>query len=441
MTSFWEALAFSKRQKKGITVFLVLLTFLMLLKWIIMPHSIDLFYGDDLPHLSPDIFVRIDSFEKNTSPSLLTNYIRFNSKHKVNTLESHILEINTADSMEWISINGIGPVLSARIIRFRESLGGFHSVDQLQHVYGLSEECFNRMKPLLWLDSTLIPNPSHPNANFSPNTYLHFENGNKNNHSRLNGVKKYNSNFSIEINTADSIEWKQLPGIGSVLSKRIVKYRAAKRGFKQITEVGQVYGLDQEVFKHISMHLWIDSTLNLDSLFYKNPLSTTTLLNDTINNTGHNKIISTMDTSVHFDDKWMHEEIDVLELNQADSVSLAKLPGIGPTLAHRIISFRKIIGFYASLDLLQHVYGLSEKNFLLMKSYLYVDTEIDYEKVDLNTVSLKKLSYYPCMKDGLAEKLMNLRKQLGYFSYWEEVAQLKEIGPQCLELLQLYFEI
>jgi competence ComEA-like helix-hairpin-helix protein len=46
-------------------------------------------------------------------------------------------DLNTADTSQLISIYGIGPKLSLRIIAFREKLGGFILTSQLSEVYGL----------------------------------------------------------------------------------------------------------------------------------------------------------------------------------------------------------------------------------------------------------------------------------------------------------------
>lgn len=46
-------------------------------------------------------------------------------------------DLNTASQEELASIYGIGQVLSSRIIKFRESLGGFIRQDQVYEVYGL----------------------------------------------------------------------------------------------------------------------------------------------------------------------------------------------------------------------------------------------------------------------------------------------------------------
>ncbi|HMB62300.1 MAG TPA: helix-hairpin-helix domain-containing protein [Eudoraea sp.] len=50
---------------------------------------------------------------------------------------AEMIDLNRATAAELSSIRGIGEVLSARIIRFRDALGGFLVSDQLYDVYGL----------------------------------------------------------------------------------------------------------------------------------------------------------------------------------------------------------------------------------------------------------------------------------------------------------------
>lgn len=59
----------------------------------------------------------------------------------------------------------------------------------------------------------------------------------------------------IDINTADSLDWKTLPGIGNVLSKRIVKFRDKLGGFYCIEQVSRTYGLEKDVFERIKSRL------------------------------------------------------------------------------------------------------------------------------------------------------------------------------------------
>ncbi len=76
------------------------------------------------------------------------------------------LDLNTCDSALLESLPGIGPVLSARIIRYRNLLGGFASVSQLREVYGLPEETFNIISERLKVDSLAVKKISVNTADF-----------------------------------------------------------------------------------------------------------------------------------------------------------------------------------------------------------------------------------------------------------------------------------
>ncbi len=60
-------------------------------------------------------------------------------------------EINAASVEDWKVFPGIGDVLANRIVKFRTSMGGFKSVDQVAKTYGLSDSVFQVIKPYLYL--------------------------------------------------------------------------------------------------------------------------------------------------------------------------------------------------------------------------------------------------------------------------------------------------
>jgi len=70
-----------------------------------------------------------------------------NSKRytKPNSEPVVIKDINLATAKELRSINGIGEKLSARIIKFRDRLGGFLVNEQLYDVYGLEPQVVDRV--------------------------------------------------------------------------------------------------------------------------------------------------------------------------------------------------------------------------------------------------------------------------------------------------------
>lgn len=64
-----------------------------------------------------------------------------------------VLDLNRCDSSELELLPGIGPVLAARIVKYRNLLGGYASPLQLREVYGLPEETFTAVSRYLYADS------------------------------------------------------------------------------------------------------------------------------------------------------------------------------------------------------------------------------------------------------------------------------------------------
>lgn len=82
---------------------------------------------------------------------------KFDEKPGENTKNNQYekLNINTASAEEWKTFPGIGDVLANRIVKFRSSMKGFKSVDQVGKTYGLSDSVFRVIKPYLYIiDST-----------------------------------------------------------------------------------------------------------------------------------------------------------------------------------------------------------------------------------------------------------------------------------------------
>ena len=59
------------------------------------------------------------------------------------------IDINKATIAEWQQLRGIGPSLSGRIVKFRDKLGGFTSIEQVAQTYGLPDSTFQKIKPKL----------------------------------------------------------------------------------------------------------------------------------------------------------------------------------------------------------------------------------------------------------------------------------------------------
>ena len=59
------------------------------------------------------------------------------------------ININTATTQELEALPGVGEVIAARIVTYREQNGPFRSVDDLIHVEGISDRAIDRIRELV----------------------------------------------------------------------------------------------------------------------------------------------------------------------------------------------------------------------------------------------------------------------------------------------------
>ncbi len=140
-----------------------------------------------------------------------------NSTNKAQNPEQNfaaIFDLNAADSSQLISLKGIGPTISKRILRYRNSLGGFHSVEQLKEVYGINDTFLVQLQTQLKLNPELI--------------------------------KK------INLNTVETEELRQHPYFKFIIAQSIVNYRKQHGKFSGINDLKKIGSISDELMKKIS---------------------------------------------------------------------------------------------------------------------------------------------------------------------------------------------
>lgn len=141
------------------------------------------------------------------------------SKAEYNAKEKIILiDINNATQQDLIKINGIGEVISLKILNQKEKLGAFVSMEQMKEIWGLSPEVI-----------------------LSLNKYFTI-------------VKLPNLN-KIDINNASLKELSQFFYFKYDLARQIVKYRSMNGDFKNIDDLIKINGFPVEKANYINLYL------------------------------------------------------------------------------------------------------------------------------------------------------------------------------------------
>jgi competence ComEA-like helix-hairpin-helix protein len=97
-------------------------------------------------HLKP--FVQIADVRKRAKP-----YLAKGEKKELRESEpAERLNLNRADTADLKRLHGVGSKLAARIVKFRDLVGGFHSKEQLKEVYGLAAESYHQIAEFVFVE-------------------------------------------------------------------------------------------------------------------------------------------------------------------------------------------------------------------------------------------------------------------------------------------------
>ena len=148
-----------------------------------------------------------------------TTYVKY-SPNKViaNEVKGSVKDINLATQEDLMKVYGVGQVLSERILKLRETVGGIVSMDQINEVWGLTPEVVDKVK-------------------------LSFK------VMKLPDIKK------IDINNASIKELAQFTYFKYGLAREIVIYRSMNGDFVKIEDLTKIKGFPVEKANIIALYL------------------------------------------------------------------------------------------------------------------------------------------------------------------------------------------
>ena len=104
-----------------------------------------------------------------------------------------------------------------------------------------------------------------------------------------------------------------------------------------------------------------------------------------------------------------------VELNEADSATLAELHGIGAKTAGRIVRYRERLGGYCSTAQLAEVEGMTERNYEKIVQQIRCDS-CKIRKIHINFASSSELQRHPYLTPPLLRKILRNRQLKGGWS-------------------------
>ncbi len=196
---------------------------------------------------------------------------------------------------------GINIKIAQRVANYRNNGGKFYKKEDFKKIYGLAFSDYERLK-----NHIIIPQKSRKNNTASQKKF----------------VRKKIEPF--DINRADTTQLQKISGIGSVLSRRIIKFRDGLGGFTSKAQYAEVYGLAVEV------------TNKLDSFTF---------------------IVDGF-------------PVQKININKASIEQIAQHPYIRKKLAKMIVAYRLQHGNFETIEDLSKIHTMDEKTLIKIRPYI-----------------------------------------------------------------------
>jgi competence protein ComEA len=212
--SFNSWFGYTRRERRAASVLLVI-TIIIIIPRFLMPAA-NIKIEDLTPAFSEDDSQVVAPVFDNKDPSVL-----------------FLFDPNTASSDTLVRL-GFSSGAAGTLVRYRNKGGRFRRPGDIRNVYGIDSTTAERLIPYI-----RIAEPGRGRAAVASR--------------QVKGVP-------LDLNKCDSLSLVRLPGIGAVLSVRIIRYRRLLGGFARKEQLREVYGLPAETYDLISGRVFADSS-------------------------------------------------------------------------------------------------------------------------------------------------------------------------------------
>ncbi len=218
--------------------------------------------------------------------------------------------------------------------------------------------------------------------------------------------------FYFDPNTISGSDWKRL-GIRDKTIATIEKYISKGGHFYKAEDISKIWGLRAEEVSRLLPYVHINDK----------------------------KYPESFSSNTHKEYQPYHKaDQKPFDVNTADSATLDSLPGIGPRLAKRILSFRDKLGGFASVDQVKETFGLPDSTFFKIKPKLFIGNG-ELKKLSINTCSADQLKMHPYIRYAIANAIVQYRTQHGSFNAISDIKNIMIITDEIYDKISPYLTV
>lgn len=220
---------------------------------------------------------------------------------------------------------------------------------------------------------------------------------------------------AFDPNTADSTLLLRL-GLQPWQVRSIYRYRAKGGIYRQPSDFARLYGLTVKQYKELLPYIHISDEYKPAAEVY-----------------GRTDAVRSGRDTLRYPVKLQPGQY--VTLDDADTASLRKVPGIGRYYASRIVRYRNDLGGYVSVAQLSEIEGIPEAAL----SYFRV-TGGAVRKLNLNRLTLNELKHHPYINFYQARRIIDYRRLKGPLHSIDDLRLLKDFSQRDIERLRPYVE-
>ena len=220
---------------------------------------------------------------------------------------------------------------------------------------------------------------------------------------------------AFDPNTADSTLLLSL-GLQPWQVRSIYRYRAKGGIYRQPSDFARLYGLTVKQYKELLPYIHISDEYKPAAEVY-----------------GRTDAVKSGRDTLRYPVKLQPGQY--VTLDDADTASLRKVPGIGRYYASRIVRYRNDLGGYVSVAQLSEIEGIPEAAL----SYFRV-TGGAVRKLNLNRLTLNELKHHPYINFYQARRIIDYRRLKGPLHGIDDLRLLKDFSQRDIERLRPYVE-